>query len=145
MSVTAARWLRRLCIAGVLQGLAEGIEFAGCRVEGVLGRGGMGIVYRATDMHLQRRVAIKLITAERAGEQEREEGPHTARGREAGAEPDVEDDAVHECEVWRGVGTRGALRCAVRGRDDRGRTAAQGAAGRARYRGSRAPAANRDS
>jgi predicted Ser/Thr protein kinase len=46
--------------------LAEGIEFAGCRVEGILGRGGMGVVYRATELRLRRPVAIKLITAERA-------------------------------------------------------------------------------
>ena len=39
---------------------------AGYRVEEIVGRGGMGVVYRATQMALQRPVAIKLIAAERA-------------------------------------------------------------------------------
>ena len=39
---------------------------AGYRIEGVVGRGGMGVVYRATQLALERPVAIKLIAAERA-------------------------------------------------------------------------------
>ena len=41
--------------------------FAGHRIEGVAGRGGMGVVYRATDLTLDRRVALKLIAPERRG------------------------------------------------------------------------------
>ena len=43
-----------------------GSTFDGYRVEAVLGRGGMGVVYRATDLSLDRPVALKLITPELA-------------------------------------------------------------------------------
>jgi YVTN family beta-propeller protein len=41
--------------------LAPGDEFAGHRIEGVAGRGGMGVVYRALQLDLERHVALKLI------------------------------------------------------------------------------------
>ena len=41
--------------------LGIGSTFAGHRVDAVAGRGGMGIVYRATDLMLGRRVALKLM------------------------------------------------------------------------------------
>jgi serine/threonine protein kinase len=42
--------------------LRIGDVFAGHRIEGVLGRGGMGVVYQATDLRLNRMAALKLIT-----------------------------------------------------------------------------------
>jgi eukaryotic-like serine/threonine-protein kinase len=46
---------------------ASGSMLAHYRIEGVLGRGGMGIVYRATDTKLSRPVAIKLLSGGNAG------------------------------------------------------------------------------
>src|SRR5918992_3274624 len=46
--------------------LATGAVIAGYRIEGVAGKGGMGIVYRATQLALDRPVALKLIAADLA-------------------------------------------------------------------------------
>src|SRR5215210_2368035 len=42
--------------------------FANCRIQGVAGRGGMGVVYRATQLPLGRRVALKVVAPERAAD-----------------------------------------------------------------------------
>jgi len=48
--------------------LAPTAIIAGYRLEDVIGRGGMGVVYRATQLALGRSVAIKLIAAEYSGD-----------------------------------------------------------------------------
>ncbi len=50
------------------ESLAPGSIFAGCCVEAVAGRGGMGVVLRATQLALQRPVAMKVITPELAAD-----------------------------------------------------------------------------
>ena len=43
-----------------------GTELAGYLIEAVVGRGGMGVVYRAKDLRLGRKVAMKLLTPDLA-------------------------------------------------------------------------------
>ncbi len=52
------------------ESLAEGSTFAGCRLGDVAGRGGMGVVFRATQLALQRPVALKAIAPELAADKD---------------------------------------------------------------------------
>ena len=48
--------------------LASGSNFGDWRIDRLIDRGGMGVVYQATDRRLNRPVAIKLIADDRAGD-----------------------------------------------------------------------------
>lgn len=50
--------------------LHPGDLLGGCRIETVIGRGGMGVVYRALQLDLGRPVALKVIAGERASDAE---------------------------------------------------------------------------
>ncbi len=50
--------------------MAEGSRVGRYRVDAVIARGGMGIVYRATDPALERSVALKVIAPELARDEE---------------------------------------------------------------------------
>jgi len=51
---------------GVALNLQAGTVFAGHRIDELIGRGGMGVVYRATQLALERTVALKLVAPELA-------------------------------------------------------------------------------
>ncbi len=49
--------------------LPDGTIFAGHRIEGIAGRGGMGVVYRATHLVLDHVVALKVISPDLVGDE----------------------------------------------------------------------------
>jgi DNA-binding beta-propeller fold protein YncE len=49
--------------------LETGVQLGGYLIDGVVGRGGMGVVYRATEVALERPVALKLIAPELANDE----------------------------------------------------------------------------
>ena len=80
--------------------LTPGPIFAGHRIERVAGRGGMGVVYLATDMRLKREVALKVIA------------PELAR------EPNFQQRFERECELAASIDHPGVIAVYSAGEDD---------------------------
>ncbi|KAF0244659.1 MAG: serine/threonine protein kinase [Planctomycetota bacterium] len=59
-----------LTVRAAAPALKSGDEFHGLRIEELLGRGGMGFVYAARHLHLERRVALKVVAPELASDPE---------------------------------------------------------------------------
>ena len=70
--------------------LATGTEIGGYRVESVLGRGGMGVVYEAMQLSLSRTVALKLL----AGDLAEDGGFRDRFRREARLQAAIEHDHI---------------------------------------------------
>src|SRR5687767_8857908 len=64
--------------------LAPGTVLGGCRVDSVVGKGGMGVVYRARQLDLDRDVALKVISPELV-EDSRTRARFLSEARAAGA------------------------------------------------------------
>src|SRR4051794_21420670 len=105
MACTSARKCRASCPAKWRSGsgasvrgsdeLQPGQTIAGYRIDGVAGRGGMGVVYRATQLALDRTVALKAIAPELAQDPEfRERFKRESRMAAAIRHPNV--IAVHD-------------------------------------------------
>jgi tetratricopeptide (TPR) repeat protein len=63
--------------------------FAGFRIDGTLGKGGMGVVYRAWDPHLERPVAIKMVLSQFLGPEGKERFLSEARAASRISHPHV--------------------------------------------------------
>ena len=105
--------------------LEPGSVFAGHRIEGVAGRGGMGVVYRATHLALDYVVALKVISPELASDERFRERfvresraavsirhPNVVQVRHAGEEDDllfVTMDLIDGIDLGRLIRRDGAL------------------------------------
>jgi len=62
-----------------------GSEIAGYRIESVIGRGGMGVVYLADHLRLKRKVALKVLAPEPSADERFRDRPDLRRRRSGGA------------------------------------------------------------
>src|SRR5678816_1571121 len=69
------------------------------RLDSEIGRGGMGTVFRATDLELQREVAVKLISAQNSDSRERL--LREARAAAALNHPHIDLSLIHISEPTR--------------------------------------------
>jgi protein kinase-like protein len=75
--------------------LENGVQLEGYRIDRLIGEGGMGVVYEATQLSLDRKVALKLLTAELSSDAGfRERFRHEARIQGAMDHPNIV--TVHE-------------------------------------------------
>ncbi|HKH96151.1 MAG TPA: serine/threonine-protein kinase [Beijerinckiaceae bacterium] len=75
--------------------LENGVQVHGYRIDRLIGEGGMGVVYEATQLSLDRKVALKLLTAELSADAGfRERFRHEARIQGAMDHPNIV--TVHE-------------------------------------------------
>ncbi|GAB3300485.1 hypothetical protein GCM10027451_02800 [Geodermatophilus aquaeductus] len=82
--------------------LQEGAEVSRYRVEELLARGGMGLVYRARDMRLDRLVALKVLTPQFSGDERfRERFVRESRLAAAVDHPHV--IPIYEADDWNGL------------------------------------------
>jgi serine/threonine protein kinase len=103
--------------------LKTGSDFAGFRIEGLLGRGGMGNVYLAREVRLDRHVALKVIRVDLADD----ESFRRRFASESRAAASIEHPGV--VSVYEAGEHRGRLYLAmryVRGRDLHARIATEG-------------------
>jgi len=91
-----------------LTSLEQGTLFAGYRIDGMLDRGGMGVVYRATDEDLSRTVALKIIAPEHT------QNPDAVRRFKAEARLAASLEHPNIVPIHRGGEYRGVLYLAMR-------------------------------
>ena len=113
--------------------LTPGSVFAGHRIEGVAGRGGMGVVYRATQLDLGRTLALKVIAPALAEDPRlRERFVNESRVAAVDRSPQRDPDLLRRRGARRAV-----HRDALRGRDRPAPPRARGGPSRAGARAAR--------